>query len=90
MSSAGSPAGFHMPTSADQMVTNFYGWLLGSAGGGPSWPPGTPPLPPLQLDREALLGRRLQHLASCPSCQTVLAVCERMQLAANVSIAFCI
>ncbi|CAL8468054.1 g7593 [Coccomyxa elongata] len=79
-----SQAGFYMPSSADLLVTKFYAWLLGSAGGGPAWPPGTPPLPPPQTDREALLSRRHQHVANCPSCQTMLALNHRVHLAATV------
>ncbi|EIE20742.1 hypothetical protein COCSUDRAFT_67210 [Coccomyxa subellipsoidea C-169] len=84
VSAAGSQAGFHLPSSADVLVKKFYGWLLGSAGGGPSWPPGTPPLPPPTTDREALLGRRQQHVANCPSCQTMLAVNGYMRVAATI------
>lgn len=80
-----SQAGFHMPSSADLLVTKYYAWLLGSAGGGPTWPPGTPQLPPPETDREALLSRRHQHVANCPSCQTMLAVNQRVRLAATVS-----
>lgn len=80
-----SQAGFYMPSSADLLVTKFYAWLLGSAGGAPTWPPGTPPLPPPQTDREALLSRRHQHVANCPSCQTMLAVNHSVHLAATVS-----
>ena len=85
LSGAGSQAGFHMPSSADLLVTEFYGWLLGSAGGGPCWPPRTPPLPPPETNREALLSREHQHVANCPSCQTMLAVNGHMQLASKVS-----
>ena len=80
-----SQAGFHMPSSADLLVARFYDWLLGSAGGGPVWPPGTPQLPPPEADREALLSRRHQHVANCPSCQTMLVVNRRVRLAATVS-----
>ena len=85
MSGGGFQAGFHMPSSADLLVTKFYGWLLRSAGGGPSWPPGTPPLPPPVTNREALLSRKHQHVSNCPSCQTMLAVNGHTQLAAKVS-----
>ncbi len=68
------------PTPQDKGVIAFRKWLQYSAGGGVPWAPGSPPLPPREMNKALLFDVYNTHTKNCAVCMEAL---KNLKLARN-------
>ena len=68
------------PTPQDKGVITFRKWLQYSAGGGVPWAPGTPPMPPREMNKDVLFDVYNAHTKNCAICMEAL---KNLKMARN-------